>query len=223
MVEQPICNFDLDGTLFDFHGQLLRDLKAIQSPGEPDIVDLFDDHQPWLKARMNLIKGRPGWWRDLPKLELGWEVYRMADKIGFKMQILTKGPRSDGRNPEVYTHHAVAWGEKVQCIDKHFGPNVAINIVCQGKQGIYGKDKQGVYGRVLVEDYPEYLDGWLEYRPRGLGIIIHNQSNANYKHPNVVRYDGSSDSIREVRSALQAAYDRSPKQHWRELIGISHE
>ncbi len=39
--------------------------------------------------------------------------------------------------------------EKVQCIHDHFGEEMPIDIV--------GKDKSGVYGRVLVDDYPDYM------------------------------------------------------------------
>lgn len=219
-MSKPIGLFDMDGTLFAFHQQLLKDLEKLRSPDEPPITDLFDDHKPWLKARMNLIKGRPGWWRDLPPLKLGWDVYHMAQDMGYQTQILTKGPRSNGHNPEVFSHHAVAWAEKVQCIDKHFGHTVPITIVSGNKEEI-GKAKSGVYGRFLVEDYPDYLDGWLEHRPRGLGIIVHNSDNAGYTHPNVVRYDGSTDSARMVRDALLAAYQREAKQHWKELIQTS--
>jgi 5'-nucleotidase len=214
---KPIGLFDMDGTLFAFHDQLIRDLETLRSPDELPITDLFDDNKPWLKARMNLIKGRPGWWRDLPKLQLGWHVYHMAEKIGYQIQILTKGPRSNGNNPEVFSHHAIAWAEKVQCIDKHFGPNVAITIVSGNKAEI-NKAKSGVYGRFLVEDYPDYLDGWLEHRSRGLGIMIHNESNAHYTHPNVVRYDGSPESCIAVQKALVAAYNREDKQHWKDLL-----
>lgn len=222
-MKNPIAHFDMDGTLFDFHGKLLSDLELLRSPNERMVTNLFDDLPEWIKNRMNLIKGRPGWWRDLPKLQLGWDVYEMAKETGFSVKILTKGPRTDGRNPEIYSHHATAWAEKVQCIDKHFGPNVGISIVCQGKPSVYGLDKKDVYGRVLVEDFPEYLEGWLEHRKRGLGIIIDNPSNRGFLHPNVVRYDGTEEAKLKVKKALRAAHDRLPKQHWKDIVGNTSE
>lgn len=193
-MKDPIALFDMDGTLFDYDGQLRRDLVPLMGPGEELPDNLWDESKPWLKARMGLIKSVPGWWRDLPKLQAGWDVLEQARAVGFEPHIITKGPGSRSR----------AWCEKHQCIVRHFGDGVSVDIV--------GKDKSATYGRVLVEDYPPYLDGWLKHRPRGLGILIDNPNNRDFQHPNVIRYTG--DNLLAVRTALKAAFDRRPNDHW---------
>ena len=131
---------------------------------------------------------------------MGWDIYQVAVKIGFCCKILTKGPRSKSR----------AWAEKVDCIDKHFGPEMPIDIV--------GEDKAGTYGRVLVDDYPPYLDKWLKHRKRGLAIMPAHNYNEDYTHPNVIRYNGSAESFSLVGLALQAAYDRGPDEDWKDRL-----
>jgi hypothetical protein len=207
--------FDMDGTLFDYDGQLRKDLRLLMAPGEVEAENIFDESKPWLKARMHLIKSVPGWWRNLPKFQLGWDVYNIADNMGFCIEILTKGPRS---KPQ-------AWAEKVECINQHFGEDMVPNIV--------GKDKKRYYGRFLVDDYPQYVADWLKHRPRGLVIMPAHDYNTPEKFhkavedeyepfqitellDNVIRYDGTN--LEEVRKALMAVWNRESGQHWREYL-----
>ena len=204
MQSEQICLFDMDGTLFDYEGQMRADLVKLRSPNEPDpmTINIWDEAAyPWLTARMHLIKMVPGWWRKLPKLKAGWEVYSIAKKIGFQTQILTKGPSS---KPHV-------WSEKVRCIRKHFTKDEikSINIT---------EDKSGQYGRVLVDDFGPYMKAWLKGHCRGLGIMPVNSNNTDFVHEDVIKYDGSPDSLAEVFTALRAAYRRAPKQHWKEAL-----
>jgi hypothetical protein len=147
---------------------------------------------------MDLIKSQPGWWRKLPKFQLGWDVYELAAGMDFDIHILTKGPRTKPR----------AWMEKVQCVQDHFGLAVNIDIV--------GKDKSARYGHFLVDDYPPYVDQWLSRRPRGLAIMPAHAYNQDYRHSNVIRYDGTN--LPEIKDALQAVQRRKPSEHWREAL-----
>jgi len=198
-----ICLFDMDNTLFDYEGQMRADLAKIASPNDPDFstINLWaeGDTNPWLEARMDLIKKQPGWWRDLPPICSGFDLLLMAQQIGFCCKILTKGPR----------RKSVAWMEKVDCIDKHFGPDMEVDLV--------SKSKRGVYGRVLVDDYGPYMDAWLETRPRGLGIMPAMPYNEDYCNPNVIRY--TVDNKSEVEAAMRAAFKRAAHQHWHDLAG----
>ncbi len=191
--------FDMDGTLFDYEGALRRDLKLLMAPGEEEPEDLFDESKPYLKARMKLIKGTPGWWRNLPTFELGWDIYRLSEAMGFLNHILTKGPKS----------HPQAWMEKVQCIADHFGSEANIDIM--------GKDKSARYGRFLCDDYPEYILGWLKYRPRGLVIMPAHDYNKDFTHPNVIRYESVVD-LEKVSKVLAAVRRRKSGQHWQECM-----
>lgn len=195
---QPICLIDMDNTLFDYEGQMRADLKKLASPEEVIPDDLWDENVPWLKERMRLIKNTPGWWVNLPKFKLGWDLYFLADELGFKCRILTKGPSS---TPS-------AWVEKFQCIKQHFDNNVSVDIV--------GEDKSGTYGHVLIDDYGPYVLGWLEYRPRGLVIMPAQPYNAEIQHPNIIRYTG--ENIEVVTKALQAVKLRQPGEHWKQYL-----
>ena len=192
MPSERVGLFDMDGTLFDYDGQLRTDLAALMSPNEEMPDDIFDESLPWIKARMHLIKSQPGWWRNLPRFQLGWDVYEVAINLGFCIDILTKGPRS---KPQ-------AWAEKVECIMNHFGEDVVPNIV--------GKTKKRYYGAFLCDDYPPYVEDWLEHRPRGLVIMPAHCYNKHVTHPNVIRYDGSN--LQEVRNALTVVMNREDGQ-----------
>jgi 5'-nucleotidase len=195
---QPLALFDMDNTLFDYEGQLRSDMRKLMSPDEIEPEDLFDEERlPYLKARMDLIKNIPGWWKDLPKFQLGWDVFGLCQEKEFKIHVLTKTPNSKPR----------AAMEKLQCLDIHC-PGVRADLV--------GEDKSRTYGMVLVDDYPPYVEGWLEHRKRGLAIMPAHRYNAAFKHPNVIRYDGSN--LREVAEALDAVKARKSGEHWKQHL-----
>lgn len=207
--DDKICLIDMDGTLFDYEGQLRSDLKKIAGPDDPnfDEIELWEEarQQPWLKARIDLIKNQPDWWRNLPPLEIGFALRDMAFSEGFHCKILTKGPRS---RPD-------AWAEKLRCIDAHFGNDH--DFECAGGTDKY-PPKSGTFGRVLIDDYPDYMRGWLKHRPRGLGLMPAQRCNKGFQHPNVLVIDGSKESMILAKNALAAAYRRESGQHWRELF-----
>lgn len=100
MNPEKIALFDMDGTLCDFTGQIMRDLTLLRSPNEPEvtIASIFDPPE-WLDRRMTLIKNVRGWWKNLPRLEDGFRILDLAVQIGFTPQVLTKGPfRTSGKN-----------------------------------------------------------------------------------------------------------------------------
>ncbi|MEO6434459.1 MAG: hypothetical protein ABIP55_01695 [Tepidisphaeraceae bacterium] len=193
-VDENVCLFDMDGTLADFEGHMMRDMKALRQPGEalPDVHGR-DPHPAYIESRQHLIKSQSGWWRNLPKLQRGFDVLAVAREIGFKIHILTKGPR---RTP-------VAWAEKLQWCQEHIAGDVDITITF---------DKGFVYGKVLVDDYPEYILRWLQWRPRGLVIMPVHDHNRSFSHPNVVSYDATAESLSVVRQRMQQAFNRPPKE-----------
>lgn len=178
-----IALFDMDGTLADYGGQLKKDLLSLASPDDPKLeTDWYDDEsKPWIQNRIKLIKTQVGWWEKLPKLQLGFDILKMAKDIGYDIHILTKGPRT--------THSA--WTEKLIWCQKNIGEQTEVTITF---------DKSLVYGRVLVDDFPPYMDSWLKRRPRGLGIMPATSYNKDYKHPNVIRCD--ENNLDEVHERL---------------------
>lgn len=183
-----IALIDLDGTLADYDGAMAAELAALRSPGEPPVAWTRENEPPWIKARRNLIAIRPGFWHELRPLACGFEVYRMLLELGFETHILTKGP----------TSKSAAWSEKVTWAREHT-PESMITIT---------EDKSLVYGRVLVDDWPEYVKPWLEAHRRGLVVMPAQSWNEDFRHPRAVRYGGMAGEAASLRALLQAARDR---------------
>ena len=187
-----IALFDMDGSLADYDGALIRDLEPLRSPWEPAITrdNLW---QPELgehiRARMRLIKAQPGWWLNLDPIPLGMQVLALCQQHGFDIHILTKGPK----------RYALAWDEKVRWCQRYIGPEVDVHLT---------SDKGMVYGKLLYDDYPDYMLRWLRHRPRGLGIMPVCPHNRDFTHPNVVKWDGSN--LEEVSRAIITAKNRTP-------------
>lgn len=181
-----IALFDMDGTLAGYDQQMKSDMALLAGPDE-SISNHREPMERHLLNRMRLIKSQRDWWLNLPRIETGFDVLQLAQKIGFKIHILTKGPRN---TPQ-------AWTEKFLWCQKQISADIDITIT---------QDKGMVYGRVLVDDYPEYMERWLKHRPRGLGIMPLTDYNKSFQHPNVIKYDGTD--LAEVENKLQQAFDR---------------
>jgi len=176
--QELVALIDMDGTVADFDRAMQRDLARLASPGEmvPLLGPGGDMDPAWLKARKKLIKTQPGWWRNLPEHGTGMGVYAHLRDAGFTMMVLTKGPHTS-------TH---AWTEKVEWCRHHI-PDALITIT---------EDKGLVYGKVLVDDWPNYGIRWLQWRPRGLLIVPAWSWNTLDKypeelHPNILRLTGN--------------------------------
>jgi len=186
---ENIALFDLDGTLCDFDGANKISYDKLKSPQDPVYGDWSMGNEPeYIKNRLDLIRSSPGWWENLEKLKAGFDILDVARDLGYMITVLTKGPGNISK--------AIAWSEKVKWTKKHI-PGAAVTIT---------EDKGLVYGKVLVDDWPNYVERWLEHRPRGLVIMPTQRWNKDYEHPNVVRYDGSN--LEEVIRAMSIAKSR---------------
>jgi phosphoglycolate phosphatase-like HAD superfamily hydrolase len=186
---RKIALFDMDGTLADYDGQLLKDLQKIASPNEPPI-DGTDIHKGggYLEYRRHMITSQVGWWLKLKKFQLGFDIIELCKNIGYEIVVLTKGPSTK------YS----AWSEKVEWCNKYLKEYI--------KGVTITNDKGLVYGKVLVDDFPDYIISWLKHRPRGLIIMPAHDFNKDFKHPNVVRYDGTN--IEEVKERLLKQFNK---------------
>jgi len=185
MNRDKIALFDLDDTLADYCGQVLKDLRLIASEYEPEPV--LNSGLQYIEARRHMITSQVGWWLRLEKFKLGWDVLEIAKEIGFEISVLTKGP----------SRKFAAWAEKVEWCNQYLS-GYADGVTITHDKGL-------VYGAVLVDDWPLYIERWLEHRPRGLVIMPAHDYNADFFHPNVVRYDGSN--IDEVRTRMLARFE----------------
>jgi 5'(3')-deoxyribonucleotidase len=162
-------------------------LFDLAAPGEQPPKNVFST-KPYVSARRKMITGQVGWWLNLPKFQLGWDVLEVVKEIGYSVSVLTKGPK---------TNHT-AWSEKLQWCNKHLAKYIDGVTICH--------DKSLIYGAVLVDDFPLYIKSWLNHRPRGLVIMPAHDHNADFIHPQVVRYDGTN--IGEVRTRLSERFKR---------------
>lgn len=184
-----VALIDLDGTVADYDAAMHRELLLLAAPGE--VVDPKTFHEgapPHLHARQRLIRNQPGFWRELPRIERGFEVVDVLREIGYQLTVLTKGPKTA----------LSAWTEKAQWAQQHL-PDANIAIV---------QDKAPYYGKILFDDFPPYFLSWLEVRPRGLVIALEHPHNKHIEHPNLLKFNGQN--LRQVYEALQRAYDRAP-------------
>jgi len=180
---QNIALFDLDGTLCDYESTLIRDINKLRGPKEKPLENQIRHQEPeYIKARRDLITSSENWWADLAPFKLGFDVWELADELGYRRVILTQGPR-DKPN---------AWSGKKRWIDKNLDPETDVIIT---------RDKSLVYGRVLVDDFPGYINAWLKHRTRGLVIMPANDLNKNYTNKQVIRYDGTN--LLEVNTAMR--------------------
>jgi 5'-nucleotidase len=187
-----IALFDLDGSLADYDGALVRDLEALRGPDEPPVTreTLWQSElQVHMLARMRLIKAQPGWWLSLAPIQMGMDVLALCERLGFAVHVLTKGPK----------RYAMAWDEKVRWCQEHIGPDVDIHI---------SSDKGMVYGKLMYDDCSDYMLRWLRHRPRGLGIMPAAPHNRDFSHPNVIKWDGTN--LDEVTRAIRVAKSRTP-------------
>lgn len=202
---EPIALIDLDSTIADFDRAMRAELDKLASPDDPRPHDLPKRSWPaWYEARRALIKKLPGFWQGLPRIRAGFEVVDLLRYLKFSLNILTKGP----------ARSTIAWTEKAEWCKVNI-PDAAITIT---------QDKGLVYGRVLVDDWPPYIMRWLEWRPRGLVIMLdwpHNRQVYNedgglvdFEHPNVFRYEQAlhgatfDEQQKRLKDRLIAARDR---------------
>jgi 5'(3')-deoxyribonucleotidase len=170
MNERKIALFDMDGVLVDYHTSLLNAMNSLMSPSEKP-SNVFANKRPaYLENRKQLIISQPEWWIKLPVIKSGIELLHLCERIGFEIAILTKGP----------VRSTTAWSAKVEWIKKNLGylPTMIVTT-----------DKSLVYGRVLVDDYSDYVFGWLEHRPRGLALMPENKETLKLEHKNIMLYE----------------------------------
>jgi len=166
-----IALFDMDGTIADYDGQIREDMHSLGHELPEYYHDL--DLSPEIENDMKMIKNQRGWWAELPEIESGMNLMRLCKDMGFRIGILTQGPK----------RAKDAWGEKLEWCESHVEPieSDPFVVVTRNAKGL-------VYGRVFADDYVPYMKDWLEFRPRGLGLMPINVGNRDFRHPQVVRY-----------------------------------
>jgi len=179
-LEKPVALVDLDGTLVNYDDGLEKIARK-----EGLVLDAQNR-----ETYRNILSKIGGFWENLTVLQRGFEVLSVLKSMDFRIEICTK---ASVNKPD-------SWTEKINWCNKVLNPIL-------GKPDLdYGitvtTNKSLVYGRVLFDDYPDYCEGWLEHRPRGLVIQVLHDYNKDYRKddPRVIKYDGTN--IIEVTKAL---------------------
>ena len=182
---EPIGLHDLDGTYADFDKSMAAHLEVLRSPLEDAAHDetKFEDI-PHMKARRRLIKSLPGFWRNLPRLQAGFDILEIMQELKFSNYVLSKSPRK----------FPLAASEKIGWAVEHL-PDLPI---------ILSEEKSLVYGKVLVDDWTPYVQDWIKFRPRGLVIAVAQRWNEDIEKlsPNVIRFHSPS-QLPDIRARLQ--------------------
>lgn len=187
----PVGLIDLDGSVADFDKAMRTQLEALRSPDEDPTLDetAYEDVKH-IKARRRLIKSQPGFWRNLEPLPLGFQVVEEMRRLRYRLHVLSKGPI---RVP-------AAWAEKIEWCGRHLA-DVQITL---------SEDKGLVYGRVLLDDWPEYIEAWLAHRTRGFVIAVAQPWNVRIERQfpgRVLRYDGHNFDVMSARlTAIREDY-----------------
>lgn len=179
--KDKIALIDIDETLAGFEERMREQLLLTLSPADKFAqLDKLVMHgnihngEAWLEARKSLIKSQPGFWRNLPVIDVGMRVYHLLGELGYSRMILTKGPKRT----------TAAWTEKVEWCAEHV-PEAGIMVVRAGDEE--GPHKGLVYGTVLFDDYPDYIMQWLKWRHNGRVLMLDNPHNRSFHHPQVFR------------------------------------
>lgn len=189
MEQEQIALIDLDETLVHYADIMNEELKSLAGPNETfNEYSLLSQHMPHIKKRITLVQKQKGFWYYLPQIEIGMEVYKLIEEVGFKTFILTKGPW-------IATN---AWTEKFEWC-KEYVPNSSV---------ILSEEKSLVYGKVLFDDWPEYVNKWLTWRPRGLVLMLENMYNKHYNHKQVVKVLRDGSNLDVVKQRLLESYNR---------------
>jgi 5'(3')-deoxyribonucleotidase len=188
-MSNKIALFDLDDSLAGYSESLKKTLCNLDNRPEFSSEDMdvwqLAQQYPFIRARIALIKSQPSFWLNLPLIPNGFTVMNLAKAIGYEIHILTKGPKK----------FPSAWEEKVLWCQKHIEDDIDIHIT---------SNKSMVYGKILYDDFPDYMETWLKHRPRGLGIMPETRYNKDYTHPNVIKWNG--ENLNQVKSALVDLY-----------------
>lgn len=199
-----IALIDIDDTLAAFTASMRAALEKIRSPGEPPWSERYEDDEPaWLEQRMRLIKSQPGFWRELPTIPIGMQVYDLLGRLRYRRMILTKGPKTN----------TPAWTEKADWCARHV-PAAGLLVVRSDADD--GPHKGLVYAKVLFDDHPPYIMQWLKWRPRGHVILLDNPTNRWFSHPNVLRVFGEDKAtvgsqLGNVERFLERPIERAPE------------
>lgn len=149
--DELVALVDLGDTLADCTPALRAALAHLRQPGEREGDEALIPLPPYLESRRRAVMSAPGFWRELPPREEGFELLSLLREAGFRVHVLTKGPYDA---PQV-------WADKVAWCRAHL-PDAPVIVT---------DDKARVHGHLLVDDWLPYVERWQCQWTAGLAII----------------------------------------------------
>lgn len=170
--DDNVALIDMDGTVADFDASVHEGMVAMASDADIALygaVDTWETHPDvgWVKARIDFIKRKAGFWENLPVIQTGMDVVMLLRRLGYQLMVASKAPDLNG----------AAWTEKFRWCHKHM----------PGQKVTLTHDKSLMYGKILFDDWPPYITAWLQHRPRGHVLMMDTPHNQGFKHPHVMR------------------------------------
>ena len=187
-----IALIDMDGTIADYDKGIRAGLHEIAAPHDPPLPKDIHKAPEWLDRRADFVKSRSGFWRELKPIDAGFRVVNALEAAGYSLTVLTKGPHRTRS----------AWTEKAEWCD-HYLPHKDI-VMVDGKEPELHKGL--VYGKVLFDDFPPYVEAWLKHRPRGKVIMLKHHYNEDFEHESVLKID-MEDSQSRIHSLVRNFLD----------------
>ena len=165
---------DLDGTLADYDSAMTMGMLALASPDEifSEAINLPGVSRTtlpaYLQERERVVRSLPGFYGGLSPIPSGFAVMKALEAYGYTIHIATKAP----------VHNtAIAVKEKIEWCGI-FLPGYKVTVCA---------DKGFLIGDILFDDWPGYMDSWLENNPNGFGIMPSRRWNSDFSHPRCIR------------------------------------
>lgn len=158
----------MDGTVADYDGAMSIAYSRLVAAGELNYTEACNRYgrmslPDYIWNRCQLIKAKPGWWRNLPMLQVGDQIVHVLRQLGYEIHIASRGPAD----------HPHAWSEKVDWVRARMPFVKAIHIT---------EDKSLIWGDILVDDWPQYCSRWKERNPNGVVIMPAYDYNVGYPY-----------------------------------------
>lgn len=166
MEPQKVALIDLDDTMVALSDRIREEIDKIAHKDELTL-DKYSRDSSLFNRRWQLIKSQPNFWSTLPPIKTGFAVYNEIRAAGFATHVLTHCPR------KTYS----AWAGKAQWCDVNL-PNVDITIT---------RNKSLTHAALLFDDWPEYMQTWLDAQRRSYGIMLAHPHNTGFQHPRVYK------------------------------------
>jgi len=185
---------DLDGTLADYDAAMISGLASLMSSEEVFIdrsgIGFQRDIVPtYMQERERMVRSMPGFYRHLKPIPLGFFVYSVLRDLGYNFHVASKAPRHNT---------AIASMEKIQWCEEYL-PGIPVTI---------SGDKSILRGDILFDDWPGYIEPWLQANSNGLAIVPDSPWNKKFHHSRILKV-----SVNTIQAEIITAIANHESNH----------